>query len=122
MKNFLFKKESGNVIANNKADATLEKAKLATKFATSIESEDILEEEYRKKFLQDAICPVRSKKTAYVREEYHEMIMEILSVVYKGKLSLSGYLDHVLTHHFETYRGVLRKMQTEALSKRDCKF
>ena len=41
----------------------------------------------------------------YVRPEYHDRIMRITRVIGHGRLSLSAYIDHVLTHHFDQCEG-----------------
>lgn len=115
-------KVNNKKIVNDKAETKVDKMRQSRKPATATKSDVTLEEEYRRNFLQDAIYPVRSNKTAYVREEHHEKIIEFIRMVHKGKLTLSGYIDHVLTQHFQTYRGVMSKMYEEARSKRDCKF
>lgn len=106
----------------NKVEANANKVGLLTKAVSASQSENALETEFRKYFLQDTCSPIRSKSTAYVRDEHHEKIMVLLQTVHKGKLSLSGYIDNVLTQHFQAYGGVMEKMYQDALSKRDCKF
>ena len=56
-----------------------------------------------------AATPARSGKMAYVRPEYHDRIMRITRVIGKNRLSLSAYLDHVLTHHFAMFEEAIRK-------------
>ena len=47
---------------------------------------------------------------AYVRREYHDRIMRITRVIGKDKLTLSAYLDHVLTQHFLQCGDVIKKL------------
>lgn len=60
----------------------------------------VKEQEYLAAFIRPSETPARNGKMAYVRKEYHDRIMRITHVVGKDKLSLSAYIDHVLTQHF----------------------
>lgn len=68
------------------------------------------EEDYLGLFVQGAETAARSGKMAYVRREYHDRIMRITRVIGKDKLTLSGYIDHVLTQHFLQCEEVIRKL------------
>ena len=68
------------------------------------------EEEYLELFIREAEMAARSGKLVYVRKEYHDRILRIIRVIGKDKLSLFGYIDHVLTQHFEEYEEVIKKL------------
>lgn len=68
------------------------------------------EEDYLEMFIKGAETAARSGKMAYVRREYHDRIMRITRVIGKDKLTLSGYLDHVLTQHFLQCGDVIKKL------------
>lgn len=68
------------------------------------------EEDYLEMFIKGAETAARSGKMAYVRREYHDRIMRITRVIGKDKLTLSGYLDHVLTQHFLQCENVIKKL------------
>lgn len=68
------------------------------------------EEEYLELFIRNATTAARSGKLTYVRQEYHDRIMKIIQVIGKNGLSLAGYIDHVLTHHFEQYEETVKKL------------
>lgn len=68
-----------------------------------------LEDEFMELFIRSPDTAARSGKTAYIRPEYHDRIMRITRVIGKNKLSLSAYLDHVLTHHFAMFEEAIRK-------------
>ena len=36
--------------------------------------------------------------------------MKIIQVIGKNGISLAGYIDHVLTHHFEQYEEAVKKL------------
>lgn len=69
-----------------------------------------IEEEYLERFIRTSRTPARSGKMAYVCKEYHDRIMRIVQVIGKGELSLSGYIDHVLTQHFIEYEEAIKKL------------
>lgn len=68
------------------------------------------EEEYLELFIRDAEISARSGKLVYVRKDYHDRILRIIRVIGKDKLSLFGYIDHVLTHHFAEYEEEIKKL------------
>lgn len=68
------------------------------------------EEEYLEQFIREAEMAARSGKLVYVRKDYHDRILRIIRVIGKDKLSLFGYIDHVLTQHFEEYEEVIKKL------------
>ncbi len=68
------------------------------------------EEDYLEMFIKGAETAARSGKMAYVRREYHDRIMRITRVIGKDKLTLSGYLDHVLTQHFLQCEDVIKRL------------
>lgn len=69
-----------------------------------------VESEYLERFIQSSKTPARSGKMVYVRKEYHDRITRILHVIGKGELSISGYIDHVLTQHFADYEEAIKKL------------
>lgn len=68
------------------------------------------EQEYLELFIREVEMAARSGKLVYVRKEYHDRILRIIRVIGKDKLSLFGYIDHVLTQHFEEYEEVIKKL------------
>ena len=69
-----------------------------------------IEEEYMNLFIREAEIAARTGKLTYVRQEYHDRIMRIVRVIGKNKLSLSAYIDHVLTQHFAVCEEAIRKL------------
>jgi len=61
--------------------------------------------EYQSLFIREPndLPPARFGKTLYIRQEHHERISQIVHVIAKGDISLSGYVDNVLTEHFKNY-------------------
>lgn len=99
------KKEVENAEAEV-ADTVKEKQR---KIQKPLKSEMTLEDEFMELFIRSSDTAARSGKTAYIRPEYHDRIMRITRVIGKNKLSLSAYLDHVLTHHFAMFEEAIRK-------------
>ncbi|WP_277638448.1 DUF3408 domain-containing protein [Bacteroides graminisolvens] len=78
----------------------------ASEYSGAIKPED----EYEKLFIRDAKLFARSGKLVSIRKEYHDRILRITQVIGKNKLSLSGYIDHVLAHHFDEYEEAIKKL------------
>lgn len=68
------------------------------------------EDEYQELFIWDAKLFVRSGKQVSIRKEFHDRILRIIQVIGKNDLSLAGYIDHVLAHHFDEYEEVIKKL------------
>ena len=51
------------------------------------------EKEYERLFIRDG-------KMTYIRRDYHNRIRRIIRVIGHDRLSMSAYIDHVLTLHF----------------------
>lgn len=71
------------------------------------------EEDYLELFIRESETAARAGKMAYVRKDFHDRIMRITRVIGKGKLSLSGYIDHVLAQHFLQCGDVIKKLYNE---------
>lgn len=72
--------------------------------------DNALVEEYQEKYIRRSENPARSGKMTYVRREYHETIMRLISVMGREDMSLSGYIDHVLTEHFQKYGDAIKEV------------
>jgi hypothetical protein len=68
------------------------------------------EDEYMELFIREAEMAARSGKLVYVRKDYHDRILRIIRVIGKDRLSLFGYIDHILTLHFDEYEEVIKKL------------
>ena len=66
------------------------------------------EKDYERLFIRDPEVKAREGKMAYVRPEYHERIMRITRVIGHDRLTLSAYIDHVLTHHFNQCEDAIK--------------
>jgi hypothetical protein len=62
------------------------------------------QQEYESLFIRESdLPPARFGKSVYIRKEYHDRISQIISVIGSNEVSLFGYIDNVLTHHFENF-------------------
>ncbi|MDR0836395.1 MAG: DUF3408 domain-containing protein [Tannerella sp.] len=62
------------------------------------------QQEYESLFIRESdFPPARFGKSVYIRKEYHDRISQIISVIGANEVSLFGYIDNVLTHHFENF-------------------
>jgi hypothetical protein len=62
------------------------------------------QQEYESLFIRKTdLPPARFGKSVYIRKEYHDRISQIISVIGSNEVSLFGYIDNVLTHHFENF-------------------
>ena len=68
------------------------------------------EKEYERLFIREPEVKAREGKMAYVRPEYHDRIMRITRVIGHDRLSLSAYIDHVLTHHFNQCEDAIKSL------------
>jgi hypothetical protein len=70
------------------------------------------EKEYLRRFIREPEVKAREGKMTYIRPEYHERIMRIIRVIGDDGMTLSGYIDHVLTHHFKQCEEAMRSLYT----------
>ncbi len=68
------------------------------------------EKDYERLFIRDPEVKAREGKMAYVRPEYHERIMRITRVIGHDRLTLSAYIDHVLTYHFNQCEDAIKSL------------
>jgi hypothetical protein len=63
------------------------------------------QQKYESLFIRESdLPPARFGKSVYVRKEYHDRISQIISVIGINEVSIFGYIDNVLTHHFESFQ------------------
>ena len=58
------------------------------------------EKEYERLFIRESGMRARDGKMTYIRRDYHNRIRRIVRVIGHDRLSMSAYIDHVLTLHF----------------------
>ncbi len=64
-------------------------------------------------FIQKSDFKARTGKAVYIRPEFHDRISKIVWVIGEGKIYISDYIDHVLTHHFENFKDEVTRIYKE---------
>jgi hypothetical protein len=61
--------------------------------------------DYKSLFItRESNCPpARFGKSVYIRKEHHDRISQVVHVIGGNEISIFGYFDNVLSHHFETF-------------------
>jgi hypothetical protein len=77
------------------------------------------EPEYETLFIRESdLPPARFGKSVYIRKEYHDRISQIISVIGGNDVSLFGYIDNVLSHHFENFQDdIVRSFRKKTIFK-----
>jgi hypothetical protein len=75
--------------------------------------------EYESRFIRETdLPPARFGKSVYIRKEYHDRISQIISVIGGNEVSLFGYIDNVLAHHFEYFQDdITRSFKKKVIFK-----
>jgi len=89
---------------NKKENDGLQEGRLGmVSVKVTTEYTSIMKPPYVEIFIKDAGFTVRRAKQTYIRNEYHDRIKKILTIVGDGKVSMASYIDNVLEEHFKTY-------------------
>lgn len=68
---------------------------------------------YKELFLQRNQWTARKGKTIYIRQEYHERLSRIISVIGNNELSVSDFVDKLLEYHFLEFETEIKKQFKE---------
>jgi hypothetical protein len=71
------------------------------------------EQDYEMLFVKESTTTARAGKMVYIRRDFHDTILSICRVIGNNQLSLSGYIDNVLVHHFDTYGSEITRLYSE---------
>lgn len=74
---------------------------------------NFLRDSYTEKFIRPTEFPARSGRMTYIRKDYHHIISNMIPFISDGTVSISSYIDHVLTEHFKQYGIVIDEMYME---------
>ena len=66
--------------------------------------------DYEGLFIRNASVTARTGKMVYIRAEFHDTIQRITQVIRDNSLTLSGFIDNVLAHHFEIYKDEITRL------------
>ena len=69
--------------------------------------------DYESLFIKESTVTARTGKMIYIRKDYHDLIAQITQVIGERDISLSGYVDNVLRHHFDTYGSEITELYNE---------
>lgn len=68
------------------------------------------EQDYETLFIHESSVTARTGKMVYIRTEFHDTIQRITQVIGDNALSLSGFIDNVLAHHFDIYEAEITRL------------
>ncbi|MCK3683057.1 DUF3408 domain-containing protein [Maribellus sp. YY47] len=71
------------------------------------------EHDYETLFVRESSITARTGKMVYIRRDFHDTIQTICRVIGDNAVSLSGYIDNILVHHFETFGGEITRLYNE---------
>lgn len=71
------------------------------------------EGDYESLFIKEPRITVRTGKMVYIRKDFHDTLQSVCHVIGEGEVSLSGYIDNVLAHHFDTYGGEITRLYNQ---------
>ena len=70
---------------------------------------------YETVFLQRG--ELKARQSVYISKEIHEKVSKIVSVLGGKELSVGGYIDNVLSQHFETYMNEIGELYEKKYAK-----
>ena len=70
---------------------------------------------YETVFLQRG--ELKARQSVYISKEIHEKVSKIVSVLGGKELSVGGYIDNVLSQHFETYMNEITELYEKKYTK-----
>lgn len=60
---------------------------------------------------------LKARQSVYISKEIHEKVSKIVSVIGGKELSVGGYIDNVLSQHFETYMNEIGELYEKKYAK-----
>jgi len=75
------------------------------------------ESDYESVFVRESSVTARTGKMVYIRKDFHDTIQWICKVIGESEVSLSGYIDNVLKHHFETYENEINRLYDDKIKQ-----
>lgn len=72
-----------------------------------------IESDYESLFFKRPETNARDGKTVYIRPEFHEKLFRIVQVIGEDKITIYGYLDNLLEHHFQEFEEQITKSYNE---------
>jgi Protein of unknown function (DUF3408). len=75
------------------------------------------ESDYESVFIRESSVTARTGKMVYIRKDFHDTIQWICKVIAESEVSLSGYIDNVLKHHFDTYEEEIKRLYGDKIKR-----
>ena len=63
---------------------------------------------YEKVFFQN--MTLSNRRSVYVSQTTHEKINQIVSILGKGKVTVSGYVETIIQHHLEKHKDTINEL------------
>lgn len=80
------------------------------------EQENVYETDYKEKFVHNSDFVASLGKRVSIRKEYHARIRKIVNIIGKDKVTISEYLDNVVTEHLKTFEEAIKESYSKNLS------
>lgn len=96
--------QNQEVVKPETADIEMKKQNSLSK--EQIQSRDDMYNDY---FIQKPTTVARDGNLSYIRKEYHSRIDRLIHLAGIKNLTIAGYIDHVLTKHFEEYEDCIHR-------------
>lgn len=69
--------------------------------------------DYGSLFIRKSEITARKGKMTYIRPDFHDTIQTVCRMIGDNDVTLSGYIDNVLAHHFETFGTEITRLYNE---------
>ena len=100
------KQEKSAVKPTSKAET--EKQEPSTPKPISSTEKESDKSNYEKVFLQN--MTLLNRRSVYVSQTTHEKINQIVSILGKGKVTVSGYVETIIQHHLEKHKDTINEL------------
>jgi len=95
---------TSSVEQEQESESEVEKEKKSTKEVEEPKRKRGKSPDYESLFVKRTGATARTGKSVYIRNDHHNLIAQLILVKGKNSLTLSDYIDNVLSHHFETFQ------------------
>ncbi|NDV97317.1 DUF3408 domain-containing protein [Dysgonomonas sp. 521] len=95
---------------DNKRDGITEPEKQVVSIKKEDSRKKKNKEDYESLFIRETPITGRKEKTTYLRSKFYRKIQNILLYYDNPNLSVFGYIDTVLAHHFEMYEQDIKEI------------
>lgn len=88
--------------------AETEKQKPSTPKTTFLTETESNKSNYEEVFFQN--MTLLNRRSVYVSQTTHEKINQIVSILGKGKVTVSGYVETIIQHHLEKHKDEINEL------------